>query len=152
MSPRRDTHTLDLFAWEPPTVVERFAEPSVRAASWRDRVARAVRETLDATKMPRDAVAEEMSAWLGEDVPRAMLDAYASLAKSEHTISFLRVIALGVVTGDPRLLQLAAETLGRAVIESRYVGAIEEAMAVEAIEQMERVRRQGRRRWKGGGR
>ncbi|HSI41800.1 MAG TPA: hypothetical protein VLA00_14750 [Xanthobacteraceae bacterium] len=145
----RDTHTLDLFAdWTPPAVVERFEERAVRAASWRDRVAKAVARTL--ADQSRDEVAEAMSDWLGEPVSRAMLDNYASQAKDEHTISFVRVIALSVVTGDARLLQLAAEALDRAVIETRYLGAIQEAMAGEQIERLERMRRIGRRQWRSG--
>lgn len=150
MTRRRDALTLDLFTdWKPPQVVERYDDRVVRAASWRDRVAKAVAQTLEATDMPRDEIAAAMSDWLGEDVSRAMLDNYASQAKEDHTISFLRVIALCVVTGDPRLLQLAAEPIERVVIESRYVGAIQEAMAAEQIEQLERIKKLGRRQWRG---
>lgn len=151
MAPRRDPNTLDLFAWTPPDVVRRYDERAVMALSWRDRVSRAVAETLNSSAMTRPEIAAAMSAWLGEgeDVPVSMLEAYASQAREGHTISFLRVLALGAVTGDARLLQLAADPLGLAVIEDRYLGAIEEAQATEAIERMEHMRKVGRRKWRG---
>lgn len=151
MAPRRDPDTLDLFAWQPPEVVQRYDERAVMALSWRDRVSRAVRETLNSSALSRPEIAGAMSAWLGEgeEVPTSMLDAYASQAREGHTISYLRMIALGVVTGDPRLLQLAAEPLGRVVIEDRYLGAIQEAQATEQIERLEQMRKVGRRKWRG---
>lgn len=151
MAPRRDPNTLDLFAWTPPEVVQRYDERAVMALSWRDRVSRAVRETLNSSALSRPEIADAMSAWLGEgeEVPTSMLDAYASQAREGHTISYLRMIALGVVTGDPRLLQLAAEPLGRVVIEDRYLGAIQEAQATEQIERLEQMRKVGRRKWRG---
>lgn len=151
MAPRRDPHTMDLFDWQPPEVVQRFDDRAVMALSWRDRVSRAVSETLASSPMSRPEIAAAMSAWLGEDeeVPASMLDAYASQAREGHTISYLRMIALGVVTGDPRLLQLAADPLGLAVVEDRYLGAIQEAQATEQIERLEHMRKLGRRKWRG---
>lgn len=149
---RRDPHTLDLFDWTPPAVVKRFDEKRVRAATWRDQIARAVAETLWACELPRDVIAERMNEFLGADdgnVSRAMLDNYASQAKGEHTISFLRVIALCAVTGDLRLLQLATDPIEHIVVEARFEGAIQEAMAREQIERLERVARQGRKTWRG---
>lgn len=151
MAPRRDPHTPDLFDWQPPKVVQRFEERAVMALSWRDRVSRAVAETLNSSSMTRPEIASAMSAWLGEgeEVPLSMLDAYASQAREGHTISFLRMIALGFVTGDQRLLQLAADPLGLAVVEDRYLGAIQEAQATEQIERLEQLRKVGRRKWRG---
>ncbi|MQT13679.1 DNA transposition protein [Segnochrobactrum spirostomi] len=141
----------DLLAWEPPEVVERFEPTRVRAATWRDRIARTVAATLEDCALSRDEIASRMSTWLGEgeEVSRAMLDNYASQAKSEHTISFLRALALIEVTGDTRLLQLAAEPFGKAVIEERYLGAIEAEMVAERMEDLEQRLKIARRRWKG---
>lgn len=152
MSRRRDTHTLDLFDWTPPAVVKRFDAQRVRAATWRDQIARAVAEALHGSELSREEIAERMNDFLGEEdggVTRGILDNYASQAKETHTISFLRVIALGAVTGDARLLQLAADPLERIVVEARFEGAIKEAMATEQIEQLERIKRLGRRQWRG---
>lgn len=120
-----DKTTLDLLAWEPTEIVERFEEVTVRAASLRSRIAKAVSETLKASQMPRGQLAAKMSEWLGEDVTKNMLDAYASEAREEHTIPFLRVLALLHVTGDVRLLQLGAEMFGHSVIDDKYLSWVE---------------------------
>lgn len=150
MTRRRDDLTLDMFSWQPPEVVERYEDRRILATTWRDKVARAVSETLNSCGFSREEVAERMSAELGEDISKTTLDAYASQAKEAHSIPFARVIALGIATGDCRLLQLAAEPLGRAVVEARYLGAIDEAMATEQIEKLTRIRKSGRRRWSRG--
>lgn len=122
---RADHQTLDLLTWEPPEIVERYDERTVRAASLRSRVARAVAATLRDTDIPRKEIAKAMSAWLGEDVSLHMLNAYASEAREEQTISFLRVLALIEITQDARLLQLGAEMFERMVIENRYLPWVE---------------------------
>jgi hypothetical protein len=151
MARRGDDLTMDLLEWRPPEVARRYDERAVSAASWRDRIARAVAETLRSAKESRDVIAARMTEWLGHDEPVSgkMLDAYASQAKEAHTIPYLRVIALGVATGDARLLQLAAEPIGHAVIEARFLGAIHEAMATERLEEIERARKLARRQWRG---
>lgn len=148
---RRDPRTLDLFTdWTPPAITDRPDERVLRARTLRERVALAVAEVLDGCDKSREQVAEEMTAYLGgEAVSKAMLDNYASQAKDEHTISFARLVALCAVTGDHRPLQLALDPLDRVSIETRYVGAIEEAMAREQIERLERIARAGRRTWRG---
>ncbi len=120
-----DTQTLDLLTWEPPRIVERFEESKVRSGSHRDRIARAVAETLRSCSLSREAIAEGMADWLGEEVSRHMLDAYASQGRAEHTISYLRMLALVHVTGDLRLLQLGAELFGSSVVEDRYLPWVE---------------------------
>ncbi|QPC44602.1 DNA transposition protein [Kaustia mangrovi] len=122
---RRDRGTLDLLAWEPPELVHRFDEKRVRSSSMRARIAQAVSETCKESGRTRDEIAEAMSAWLGEDVSRAMLDAYASPAREAHTISYLRLLALVHVTGDIRLLQMGAEIFGQSVVEDRWLPWVE---------------------------
>ncbi len=141
MAKAPDPRQYDLLTWDPPSVVDRYEPTRVKAASWRDRIAKAVSETLSSGTLTRDEIAERMTDWLGEDVSRAMLDAYASQAKTEHTIPFVRVVALIEVTGDTRLLQMAAEACGRAVIEERYLGAIEAEMVASKLEDLEARRR-----------
>ncbi|MCJ8142930.1 hypothetical protein MKI84_08375 [Ancylobacter sp. A5.8] len=151
MNRRRDTRTLDLFAdWTPPPVTDRPDERVLRARTLRERIALAVAEVLEGQQRSREEIADEMSTYLGgEAVSKAMLDNYASQAKDEHTISFARLVALCAVTGDHRPLQLALDPLDRVSIESRYVGAIQEAMAREQMERLERLARAGRRQWRG---
>jgi len=151
MNRRRDTRTLDLFSdWTPPAVVDRPDERVLRARTLRERIALAVAEVLEVSDKPREQIAVEMTDYLGgETVSKAMLDNYASQAKDEHTISFARMVALCAVTGDHRPLQLALDPLDRVSIEGRYVGAIQEAMAREQMERLERIARAGRRQWRG---
>jgi len=121
---RGDTDTLSLLDWQPPEperLVERYPEPQVRAGTLRGRIAKAVSETLRHAEQSREDIAAAMSDWLGEDVTKNMLDAYASQSREDHTIPYLRLLALTHVTGDTRLLQLGAELFGRAVIEERWL-------------------------------
>jgi transcriptional regulator with XRE-family HTH domain len=115
-----------------------------------------VSETLRLAKaekgLDRKQVAEQMSVWLEEDVSPAMLDAYASEAKEEHTISLLRTVALVHVTGDMRPLQMIAEMHGYAVVESKYLPWIDYGMAADRksemdkeLEAMKRAARKGYR-------
>jgi transcriptional regulator with XRE-family HTH domain len=153
---RRDTNTLNLFEWEPPELVKSYDEQRVRSASLRSRISRSVSETLRLAKaekgLDRKQVAEQMSVWLEEDVSPAMLDAYASEAKEEHTISLLRTVALVHVTGDMRPLQMIAEMHGYAVVESKYLPWIDYGMAADRksemdkeLEAMKRAARKGYR-------
>lgn len=135
---RRDSKTLDLFTWEPPELVARYDEQRVKAADLRVKIARAVSETLNDCGMTRAEVAKAMSEWLGEKVEKASLDAYASPAKKGHTLSFIRLIALLEVTRDRRLLQIAAEPLGWAVLEDRRLAWINVGQAAFAKREIER--------------
>lgn len=64
----------------------------------------AILNTEHAAGRPREVIAAEMSVILGEDVSRAMLDAYASPARTEHKVPFSRLMALIVVTGRQDML------------------------------------------------
>jgi hypothetical protein len=140
MAPR-DPNTLDIFLdWTPPEVVTRYDETRVRTASLRARISRAVSETLKDCEKDREEIAQAMSAWLGEDVPKSMLDAYASEARSDtHTIPYLRLLALVHATGDLRLLQLGAEMFGFVVAHSRYLEWIKVGMEADRREQAQRI-------------
>lgn len=145
-----DKTTLDLLAWEPPELVERYEEMTVRAASLRARIAKAVSETLKEAEDSREDIAVRMSEWLGEDVSKNMLDAYASEAREEQTIPFLRVLALLHATGDVRLLQLGAEMFGHSVIDDKYLPWVEVGQLadtkVDVDKAFDAARRNARRR------
>lgn len=145
----RDERTLDLLGWQPPDLVQRYDAERVRTATLRARIARAVSETLKDHDGSREAVAELMSAFLDEDVTKNMLDAYASEARTEHSIPYLRLLALVHVTGDTRLLSLGAEMFGFAVIDEKYVAAVEEAMWTAEEEHAAKMKRAKRRQWSG---
>lgn len=139
MARHRDLDTLDLFAWAPTDPVVRYDAPATRAANLRDRISRAVAITLKECQKPREEIAEAMSAWLGEEVTKPMLDAYASQAKAEHTISFVRVLALWHATGDVRLYQLGAELFGHAVISDRYLPWVEVGQLADTKNEIDRA-------------
>lgn len=150
MAPRHPAQP-DLLEWQPPETVVAFEPAQVRAASVAASIARAVAATLRDCGLPRDQVAERMSAYLGERVSKAILDAYASEARREHAIPVTRLIALMHATGDRRLLQLIAEPLGWAVIEARHLPLIEVAAIREHEDELRRRREALTRRARTGG-
>lgn len=137
MPPRHPAQP-DLLEWQPPEPVVAFAPEQVRAASVASSIARAVAAALRDCGASRDDVAQRMSAYLGERVSKAMLDAYASEARREHQIPITRLIALMHATHDRRLLQLIAEPLGWAVIERRYLPLIELAAVQDRQDELRR--------------
>jgi hypothetical protein len=135
----KDAGTLDLFRdTQPAPVVERFAEERVRAASHAARVARAVSEALRDCDFDREAVAKEMSAYLGERVSKAMLEAYASQARETHTIPAHRLIALAVVTGSAKLINALLEGTGLIAVEGKYEALIERERLKEHLDDVQR--------------
>lgn len=151
---KSDRLTLDLLAWEPPEPpAVRYDEPeavAVRAASLRASVIRAMRMAESASGKSRDQIAAEMSEYLGEDVSKPVLDQYMSEAREDYTVNVVRFLAFLHVTGDRRPLTLLAEPFGLALIDDRYLAAVEEAMCAEKIEELQKRAGHARRRWKGG--
>ncbi len=142
---------LDLLAWAPPAAVARFADERVRAASLAGLVCRAVSEALKDCGMPREQVAARMSAYLGEDVSKHMLDAYASEARDQHNISVVRLVALLHATADRRLLEVFAELFDWAVIERKFLRLIDIAALQEREDELRRAREALRREAKAAG-
>jgi len=138
MKMRGDTRTADLLAWEPPEVVRTFPADHVRAASLRAQISKAVGAALKDSDVPRDDMAQAMSDYLGEVVPKTALDGYASEAREDHTISVVRLMALVHATGDIRLLQMLAEPFGCIVVERRYQHAVNAAMKAEMAKELRR--------------
>jgi hypothetical protein len=131
---------LSLLGWTPPQAEMAFAEHDVRGATVDARISRAVSVALAECGKPRGQVAREMSRYLGEDVSAAMLDAYASVARTAHRISVPRLAALLHATGDRRLLQLLADPFGWAVIEKRHLPLIEVALIRDQEDALRRRR------------
>ncbi len=141
--PPRPTQ-LDLLDWTPPVSVARFEDRKVRAVSLYARLCRAMAASLHDAALKgkkRPAIAACMSAYLGEAVSVNMLDAYVSEARTDHTISLPRFVALIHATGDQRLLQLLAELFGWAVVPGSMVHLIE-AAAIREQEDVLKRRRQ----------
>lgn len=137
---RGDRETLDLLAdWTPPEVVKRYEEERVRTSTLRAKIARAVAETLHDCEPSRDEIAAAMADWLGEDVTKNMLNNYASEAQEDHTIPYLRLLALIHVTGDVRLLQIGAEMFGHVVADGKYLEWIRVGMEADRRDQAKKV-------------
>lgn len=149
-----DTSTIDLLSeWTPPSVAVRFdATERVRAISFGQRISRAVSEVLRDCSESREEIASAMSDFLGEEMSKNMLDAYASTARESHTISLERAFALLHATGDARIFGMELERFDLAVIPERYLGAVEDAMIEDQKEQLKRRQLAARRKWKGGAR
>ncbi|MBB4018201.1 hypothetical protein GGR16_003235 [Chelatococcus caeni] len=147
----RNPDQLDLLGWVPSEPVKSFPVEKVRAASLASSLARAMSLTLKECGKPRGAVAEAMSAYLGEAVSENMLNAYASEAREEHIINIVRFVALIHATRDRRLLELIASMFDWAVIERRYLPAIELAERMEKRAEMDREIDAVRRQLKTGG-
>jgi hypothetical protein len=147
MAPRQP----DLLDWTPPEPVAAFAPEQVRGATLEARIARAVSVALQESKQPREEIAKQMGAWLGEKVSLNMLNAYASVARQDHPIGLSRFLALVQATGDRRLLELLAEMFGWAVIERRHLPLIEMAAVQERLDELHRTKEALRRAARAGG-
>src|SRR5215217_8524747 len=100
---KRDPFTVDLFRdYQPAPVVDRFDQDEVKAYSLNGRLCKAIALTMEESGMSRDALAAAMSDIA--PVTKAMLDAYASQAREQHSIPAVRLAALVAVTGDARAL------------------------------------------------
>lgn len=136
---QRDTITSDLFRdFEPPQVVERFDAERVRAVTASQRVARAVSETLRESGRDRSIIAHLMSQFLDEEVTEAMLNSYASPARTTHNIPAHRLVALAAVTKDARLLNVLLADAGFIAIEQKYEALIRRERAKELREKLDR--------------
>jgi recombinational DNA repair protein (RecF pathway) len=146
----RDRRTLDMFDWSPPTMVRAFEAAKVRAASLRAMISKGVALALKECGKPRETISEEIGAYLGEDCPKSMLDAYASESREDHVINVVRFVALIHATRDIRLLNMIADQFGWAVIPKKYLAAAEEAIWNDRKEYATQQGLAARRRWKGG--
>lgn len=141
MAKRRDPDTLDIFRdYMPPEVAVRF-EPEVAKGGTLDvKIARVLSEAMARSKKPRDRIADEMSAYLGQRITENMLDSYASPARKDHKITLERFIALIEVTECHELLGFVAEFSGFVAVPARYAEVIQLWQADERIAELERLR------------
>ncbi len=133
---------LGLLEWTPPEPVVRFDADQVRAATIGERISRAVTLALKDHALPREEIAQRMSDYLGTRVSVNVLNAYASQARGDHSISVVRFCALLHATGDRRLLELLAGMNGWAVVEQRQIKMIRLATAQDREAQARRERQQ----------
>ena len=132
----RDPNTLDMFTdWQPPQVAVTLPPEVTTGGDLASQIARAVSRSLKASGMSREQIAEAMTEYLGEEVSKNMLDAYASEARESHRITLERFVALINVTGQHGLLGFVAEQFDLVVVPERYSDLIE----LHFIEEQERA-------------
>lgn len=141
-----DHRTIDLFAMP----VASQAPGSL--AGLKARIAHQLSATIRDSGMDRYAIAARMSALLGEDVPKVMLDAYTAESREDQNIPAHRLLALILATGDFVALDALAQTIGCRVLAGDDVelAAITEAEAQRAaldqhIREMKRRHKEKRR-------
>jgi len=141
----------DLFSWSPPKVVTAYAPERIRAATLSASLSKAVSASLKECGKGRDQVAREMSAYLGEAISPDVLDKYASEAAESHIINVVRFIGLLAATKDRRLLELIAAQFDWAVIERKFLPAIDYATLLEQRAELDRTADSMRRTLKSSG-
>ncbi|MBB4465478.1 hypothetical protein ACC696_18265 [Rhizobium ruizarguesonis] len=149
MSRKRDTFTVDLFRdYQPAPVVDRFDHEEVKAYSLAGKLSKAVALTMEESGMTRDELATAVSDVTKSPVSKAMLDAYASQAREQHSISAVRLAALITITEDPRALNVLLEDAGFIVIPKKYEALLKRERARELREQLEREERAADAEWR----
>ncbi|MGR9345877.1 hypothetical protein ACU8NW_14835 [Rhizobium leguminosarum] len=149
MSRKRDTFTVDLFRdYQPAPVVDRFDHEEVKAYSLAGKLSKAVALTMEESGMTRDELATALSDVTKSPVSKAMLDAYASQAREQHSISAVRLAALITITEDPRALNVLLEDAGFIVIPKKYEALLKRERARELREQLEREERAADAEWR----
>lgn len=81
----------------------------------------AVGTILNSDSRPREVIAAEMSVLLGDEISRAMLDAYSSPARVDHKVPFSRFLALVQVCNRHDVLDQLLRPIGAAVLVGEEV-------------------------------
>lgn len=105
----------------------------------------AVSDILHGETKSRTVIAAEVSDLLGEDVTKAMLDAYASPAREDHRMPLSRFLALVQVTNRYDVLDRVVRAIGAAVlvgeeIETARLGDIDRRIEALKAERREVAR------------
>jgi len=117
------------FAFDAPTA----ALGEAALAGLEQRICRLVGTILNGDSQPREVIAARMSVILGEDITRAMLDAYSSPARDQHKVPMSRFLALVAVTGrqdllDPILREVGAALLVGEEVHTARIGQISQKL------------------------
>jgi hypothetical protein len=111
--PKAKAHPDQLgFLFETP----RVATGEAALAGLEKRISSMVGTILNSDGRSREVIAAEMSVLLGEEVSRAMLDAYASPARDQHKVIFSRLLALVAVTKRHDLLDAILREIGGSLL------------------------------------
>lgn len=128
MSRRRDPSTLDLFAWEPASVVAALPEEATGRGPLDLRIAKALSYALDRARdagLKREDVAAELTEFLRRKVSLDMLNKWAAPGSEAHRIPLDAFIGLIKVTSEIGLLGFVAEMFEQAVVPAKYAAVIE---------------------------
>ncbi len=145
MSRRRDPLTKDLFTWEPPKVAVGYSADVIGRGRLDAKIARlishALRDAREEQGLSREAVAQQISDFLGRKVSADMLYKWTSESSEDHRIPLDAFIALVHATQAKELLGFVPGEFGLTVIENEYAELIEERLLEDHIEEMQ-ARRQ----------
>ena len=122
---RRDDKTMDLLGWKPPKVAVEVEQNVAGCGDLANQIARTIAHALRETNLSRDEISEKMTAYLGRNLSRDILDKWTSEASEANRIPFDAFIALIDATGVTDLLGFAPEKFGFAVVPDRYRRVIE---------------------------
>jgi hypothetical protein len=111
------------FSFEPPVL----ATLPAALAGLERQVSEAASDILHGDERSREVIAAEMSRLLGEDVSRAMLDAYASPAREGHKVPMSRFLGLVAVTDRHDILDRLLRPIGAALQGLQQPGIAEQA-------------------------
>jgi hypothetical protein len=144
MSRRRDPHTLDLLAWEPPKVAVGYGEDVTGRGALDNRISKAVSRALKDAKedgQSRGSIARQMSEFLGRSISEDMLNKWASEASDQHRITLDAFIAMIDATGAHDLIGVVTGAFGLVAVPEKYSDMIEDQL-LEEHEQEVAARRQ----------
>lgn len=128
MIKRRDPHTMDLLAWEPPQVAAPAGEAHAGRGALGNQIARLVSKTLRTARddgKARADVARDLTKRLGRAISPGMLDKWASEAGEEHRIPLDAALALMEAAGDAEIAGFVCAQLGLVAVPARYETIIE---------------------------
>jgi hypothetical protein len=153
VSRRRDSEPagVDLFgAYQPRPVIERFSTERVRASRASARIKQALKETLREAGRSREAIAAEISDYLGERVSPQILDQYVSGANENSNIPAHRLVALFAVTGDIRLINALLEDTAAIAVSRRHEALIRREVAKELRDRLNQEIESADAEWRAG--
>lgn len=109
------------------------------------RISATVGTILASCGRPREVIAAEMTVLLGDEVTKAMLDAYSSPARTEHKVPMSRFFGLIAVTArldlmDPLLREIGGTLLIGQEVQTARLGHLRQqaraiANEIKALEQ-----------------
>lgn len=117
------------------------AKGEAALAGIEQRICRTVGSILNSDSRSREVIAAEMSVLLGEEISRAMLDAYASPARDGHKVPMSRMFALVVVTHRHDLLDPLLREIGAALLVGEEVHTARLGDIDREIEQLKEERK-----------